>query len=71
MTTILIKYGHEAVLVLLAIWAAIGTAGQNGLLNLLTNQVALHPHWSILLALANVLIASLRLPPSQRARSLS
>jgi len=67
MKTFLIKYGHEAAMVLLAIWAAIGTSGQTGLINLLTTEIAKHPGWSMLGVLINVWIASRRVPPSQRA----
>lgn len=66
MKTFLIKYGHEAGMVLLAIWASIGTPGQAGLLNLVTTEIAKHPGWSMLGMLINVWIASRRMPPAQR-----
>lgn len=60
-------WGHEIVLAIAAIWWAIGTQGQDGLVNLATNIVAKH-HWSTIVPLLiSFLVARYRTPPEATA----
>lgn len=57
---------HEITIAAAAIWWAIGTQGQDGLANLVTNIVAKH-HWSTIIPLLiSFLVARYRTPPDSQ-----
>lgn len=58
------KWGHEIGIGLLAVWAAIGTAGQTGLLNLAATTISHHTTSAAILTVASIIIARLRPAPS-------
>ena len=57
------KWGHEIALLVLTVWTAIGTDGQNGLISLLDNWISHHAKITIALGLVSTVVARLRSSP--------
>lgn len=58
------QWGHEIAIVGVAIWAAIGTDGQQGLINLAYNWTSHHAKLAAGIAAASVVVARFRPSPA-------
>lgn len=57
------KWAYEIVTVIIALWAALGVSGQQGLVNFVANVISAHKIPAAILSVLSVIVARLRTSP--------